>query len=235
MQPDEKATARRERMSADKRQAAILDAAAQLLAKQGWEEVTINDILDAAGISRGGFYHHFSSKDDVLKELVLRFADAASAAARSGMNRSGTDYVDRLSMFLHDAIQWELDHSDEIIGIVSLAMRPGNGPIFLGLSRETERRTLPVLREILSEGVERRTFDLVDVGMTADLFLRVARTRWLEFIKLQQAAREGRHAEARGSLHQRIQAERQTYERLLGLPPGSIELPPEHAFEKLLR
>ena len=222
-------------MSADQRQAAILDAAAQILTTHGWEEVTINEILAAAGISRGGFYHHFSSKDDILEALVLRFADAATAAATTGQGTSGVAIVDRLSSFLRGALQWELDHAEEVMSIVRLARRPGNELLFLGLSKETERRTLPVLKEFLSEGVESGVFELYDVDMTAGLFLRISRTRWLEFIDLQEAARAGAEEDARACLHRRIRAEQQAYERLLDLPSGSIGLPPHSSFARILR
>ncbi|WP_299365578.1 TetR/AcrR family transcriptional regulator [uncultured Paracoccus sp.] len=235
MQPDEKTGARRERMAADQRQHAILDAAAQILATHGWDEITVNEILAAAGISKGGFYHHFSSKDDILAALVLRFADAATAAATAGQGSSGAGFVDRLSAYLCGSLEWELDHAGEVISIVRLAQRAGNGALFLELARETERRTLPALKEILSEGLKSGAFEIEDVDMTADLILRISRTRWLRFIELQDAARAGDRAAALADLHRRRRAEQQAYERLLDFPSGSIQLPPESAFERILR
>lgn len=92
-----------------------------------------------------------------------------------------------------------------------------------------------MLRELLSEGAKYGAFELSDVGMTADLFLRISRTRWLELVDVQDAARAGRMEDARAKLHRRLRAEQQAFERLLDLPPGSIELLPTSSFEKLLR
>ena len=37
-----------------------------LFLSRGWDAVTIADVLDAAGISKGGFYYHLTAKDDLL-------------------------------------------------------------------------------------------------------------------------------------------------------------------------
>ena len=50
----------------------ILNAMAQLLERGSFAELTVADILSAAGVSRGSFYFYFDSKHDVLAELVRR-------------------------------------------------------------------------------------------------------------------------------------------------------------------
>jgi len=45
---------------------AIYDAAIDLFAKKGFDETTIEEITDAAGISRRSFFRYFDSKDDLL-------------------------------------------------------------------------------------------------------------------------------------------------------------------------
>ncbi|MEF3696096.1 TetR/AcrR family transcriptional regulator [Desulfolutivibrio sp.] len=57
----------------DKRRATLLDTAQTVFLEKGYEATTVNDILDAAGLSKGGFYHHFKSKDDVLDALRVRY------------------------------------------------------------------------------------------------------------------------------------------------------------------
>lgn len=47
---------------------AILDAAIRLTRQVGFDKMTIRDICAAAGVTTGAFYHHFSSKEDLLKQ-----------------------------------------------------------------------------------------------------------------------------------------------------------------------
>lgn len=51
----------------------ILDTATKLFLKKGWEETTIQDIIDELGdLSRGAFYHHFKSKDEIIDAVTNR-------------------------------------------------------------------------------------------------------------------------------------------------------------------
>ena len=52
----------------------ILDVAQQLVFTKGYEQMTIQDILDGLHISKGAFYHYFDSKGDLLEALVERMA-----------------------------------------------------------------------------------------------------------------------------------------------------------------
>ena len=55
----------------------ILDAALQLVYTKGYEQMSIQDILDALQISKGAFYHYFNSKGELLEGLINRMIDQA--------------------------------------------------------------------------------------------------------------------------------------------------------------
>ena len=50
----------------------ILQTAEQLLATSSYEALSISEICEKAGVSKGGFYHHFSSKDQIIAVLIGR-------------------------------------------------------------------------------------------------------------------------------------------------------------------
>lgn len=58
----------RRRSQAQETRRAILEAAAQLSRQGGFDKMTIRDVCAAAGVTTGAFYHHFSSKNDLLKQ-----------------------------------------------------------------------------------------------------------------------------------------------------------------------
>ena len=78
----------RRRLAPDERREAILDAAQALFIQQGYDAVTIADVLDAAGISKGGFYHHFTAKEDLLTGIVGRMTQQALAVAGAARERT---------------------------------------------------------------------------------------------------------------------------------------------------
>ncbi|SDJ12288.1 TetR/AcrR family transcriptional regulator [Salimicrobium halophilum] len=63
----------------------IIRTALELFDTQGFHRVSVNQIVKAAGTSKGGFYHHFQSKDELLFVIhdtfityVLKEAEAAT-------------------------------------------------------------------------------------------------------------------------------------------------------------
>jgi AcrR family transcriptional regulator len=55
---------------------AIFDAAIELFAANGFDETTVEEVAQAAGISRASFFRYFSSKDDLLAQNVMKYGDA---------------------------------------------------------------------------------------------------------------------------------------------------------------
>jgi len=53
--------------------AQILRSARRLFNRKGFAEVTIDEIMNDAGLTRGGFYRHFKTKDELYSEALLQF------------------------------------------------------------------------------------------------------------------------------------------------------------------
>ena len=58
----------------------ILAEAARLFLQKGFEKTSMQDIMDATGLSKGAIYHHFASKEDILLRIGERMG-AENAAA----------------------------------------------------------------------------------------------------------------------------------------------------------
>lgn len=58
----------------------LLAIAADLFARQGFRSTTVRDIADAAGILSGSLYHHFSSKEAMVDEVLSSFQDELFSA-----------------------------------------------------------------------------------------------------------------------------------------------------------
>lgn len=71
---------------ADSRAPLVLDAAARLLCRRGYEGTSVRDIARAAGMLPGSLYCHFATKDDLLVAVyergVERIRDAVLAASQ---------------------------------------------------------------------------------------------------------------------------------------------------------
>lgn len=78
----------------------IVEAADRLFYRQGYEHTSFSDIADVVRISRGNFYFHFKTKDEILDAVI----DARLAATRQMLDRwerEGKDPAERIRCFIH--------------------------------------------------------------------------------------------------------------------------------------
>ncbi|AGI91449.1 TetR/AcrR family transcriptional regulator [Streptomyces albidoflavus] len=50
----------------------LLAAATRLFADQGYDRTSVQEIVEAAGVTKGALYHYFGSKEDLLQEVYAR-------------------------------------------------------------------------------------------------------------------------------------------------------------------
>jgi TetR/AcrR family transcriptional regulator, transcriptional repressor for nem operon len=78
----------------------IAEAADDLFYRQGFAHTSFSDIADAVHISRGNFYHHFKTKDDILDAVIaLRLAD--TQAMLDQWQAEGVTPEARIRSFIH--------------------------------------------------------------------------------------------------------------------------------------
>ena len=73
----------------DLREQQILDSAETLLESRGYADMTVGDIAQAAGITRGALYFYFGSKQEVLTALVARISQALHETAGAARDADG--------------------------------------------------------------------------------------------------------------------------------------------------
>lgn len=78
----------------------IVDAADRLFYRHGYEHTSFSDIADAVRISRGNFYYHFKTKDEILDAVInVRLANTRSMLERWDIE--GKHPADRIRSFIH--------------------------------------------------------------------------------------------------------------------------------------
>jgi AcrR family transcriptional regulator len=73
----------RSRERYDERRQEVIDIAARVIAQRGYDATTIDDLVAATGLQRGGLYHYIGGKQDLLIAIHERFLHPLLAQARA--------------------------------------------------------------------------------------------------------------------------------------------------------
>jgi TetR/AcrR family transcriptional regulator, transcriptional repressor for nem operon len=110
----------------------IVACARVMFNRNGFDQVTIDGVMKSAGLTRGGFYNHFSSKEDLYAEAVRSFATCNPFARESeelGGHRSAKEAARRLvELYLSDAVLNDVDQHCPLIALPSDVARAGLEP-----------------------------------------------------------------------------------------------------------
>lgn len=87
----------------DKRKAKILKVAREIFARKPLRDVKMQDIARKAGLSVGGVYWYFKSKDEIIHALLLQNAETNIAALKS-LSEMDMPALARLQMFFEQAV-----------------------------------------------------------------------------------------------------------------------------------
>jgi len=93
------------RLPADLRIQQILDAALAVFSERGFMAARMDDIAHGAGLSKGGLYAHFNSKDEVLNALLMR---SLTPPDLSELRRQRPDTVRHLAEWVVDGAYTQL-------------------------------------------------------------------------------------------------------------------------------
>jgi len=144
----------------------ILDTAEKLFSTIGYEETTVNDILDTIHIAKGTFYYHFKSKAEVLDGIIKRRGDqnmeAAKAIAGSDLPAPQKLLAIMFSQKPKDAAQQEL-----IVAIEAAE----NSRLFVKSLTDILTRLAPLVGDVISQGVKEGVFDTPYPYESAELLL----------------------------------------------------------------
>src|SRR5438105_12388522 len=94
----------------------ILRTAARLFQEQGYDATSMNDVAAALKLSKGGLYHHFQSKDEILFHIMNHAMDITEERV-FGPARRIADPEERLRMLIRLHIDVVLSVRDREIPV----------------------------------------------------------------------------------------------------------------------
>jgi TetR/AcrR family transcriptional regulator, cholesterol catabolism regulator len=160
---------------ANSRRDELLELAATMFAARGLRATTVRDIADGAGILSGSLYHHFSSKEEMVDELLRGFLDRLFARYSEIMD-SLPNPLERLKgLFMASFEAIEHQHAQVVI-YQDEAKRLSSQPRFSYID-DMNRQQRKMWVEVLNQGIDEGYFS---PDLDVDLVYRFIRdTTWV--------------------------------------------------------
>lgn len=139
----------------------LLAAAESCFAQSGFEATGVARICKTAGVSKGAFYHHFSSKDEIFFELLRRWLDGLDHQL-TRLRGHGDDIPQSL-MSMMDILTNVLQDAEKQMAIyLEFMNRAIRDPLVLKSLLEPFHRYRKYFAEMIHEGIAQGTFHDVD-------------------------------------------------------------------------
>jgi AcrR family transcriptional regulator len=140
------------------REDAFIDAAQRLIQTRGYEQFTVQDVLDDVGASKGAFYHYFDSKVDLANAVAERMADQASATIEPLLADPACPAAEKLEALFRSLAAFKAERKDLVLAILRVWLSDDNVLIRDKTRRLATTRLVPWLDRIVRQGVAEGVF-----------------------------------------------------------------------------
>ncbi len=148
IKPEEFAAKRRE----------ILDAAQRLVLTKGYEQMSIQDILDEIQISSGAFHHYFDSRKALLEAIIERIQQEAEKPLLPILHDPNLSAVEKLQGFFDTLDRLRIANKADLVKLLRVWYTDDNALVRLKVDEAVLQQRAPLLTEIVRQGVREGIF-----------------------------------------------------------------------------
>lgn len=204
------------------RRDAFLDVAQRFVQTKGFDAMSIQDLLDQLDASKGAFYHYFDSKQALLEAVVERFADAALVTIAPVLSDANLPAIRKLERIFSGIASFKAQQKEFVLGIIEVWNSDDNAIVREKLRRLTVNRLVPLLSLVIEQGIKEGAFAAESPDETATVLTSL-------MLGFQQQANDLFIARQAGTIgfdvvQRSVAANTEAYERILGIPKGSLTI-----------
>jgi len=200
----------------------ILDYAAHLVYAKGYEQMTIQDLINGLKISRGALYHYFDSKQTMLEALVDRMGEQAANLLLPIVNAPELTSIQKFRRVFETSSRWKFAQKELTVSLMRIWYSDGNAIIRQKMTSGSLKWTAPLVFEpIIRQGIAEGVFTTPHPGPAARIILGITTSLTDDLIKPILASHPD-PAEFQ-ELNAVLDAYFDAIERILGAPAGSLK------------
>lgn len=198
----------------------FVDVAQRLILARGYDQVSVQDVIEATGASKGAFYHYFPSKAALLTAVIDRLVDGGMARFGSAVFDEGRTALEKFAAFLANVADYKAEQRELILGAIQSWMSDENAIVREHFRRELVVRMEPLLVAIVRQGVAEGAFHTDTPEATARVLVSLWQGMSDDITELFFALDAG--TVTFEHLERRLATYAAAFERILGAEPGVL-------------
>ncbi len=136
----------------------ILDVAQHLVYTKGYQQMSIQDILDELKISKGAFYHYFDSKLSLLDGLVERMMNEAVQVLQPIVDATDLPATEKLLRYFAAGSRWKVSRKSFMLDLLRVWYTNSNTLVRQKQAAAAMKRIAPMLATIVRQGITEGVF-----------------------------------------------------------------------------
>lgn len=204
----------------DSRRSEILDTAQQLFYQKGYEQTSIQDLLNAVGIAKGTFYHYFASKQALLEELTERIVTETMAIIQELIDQPDLTAVEKFTRIYLQTHQWKVEHKGFMLDLMRIFYRDDNLRLRYQLMRTSMEHFVALVTQVIEQGVAEGVFVTAYPRVTARITYQLMQNMAEILADLMLHPRP----DIAALLEETVNAYQQATERVLGAAAGTLQI-----------
>jgi len=200
----------------------ILTVAQRLVYTTGFEQMSIQDILNELKISKGAFYHYFDSKMSLLDGLVERMMDEAEQVLQPIVEADNLPAIQKLQRYFATGSRWKVARKSFMLDLMRVWYTDSNSVVRQKQEAAAMKRIAPMLAEIVRQGIAEGVFTSTYPDQIGSMIWGLAQgiaDNVAELLLSEETPADGLQR-----LEAIIGAYSEAMERILGAPAGSLRL-----------
>ena len=202
---------------------AILDVAQRLVYTKGYEQMTIQDMLDDLQISKGAFYHYFDSKQAVLEALVERRGEEVVQLLLPIVHDPVLGALEKLRRFFPTLAQWKTARKDFILALMHILYADENALFRQKARALAVKRVTPLMTTVIRQGIQEGVLTTSYPDQVGEVILSLVLDLGDTIAWLLLSWEPRRDDDVR-RVESTVAAYTDALERALGAPTGSLPL-----------
>jgi len=211
----------------------ILNVARKFFFQKGFDQTSVQDIIDALGIAKGTFYHYFRSKTDLLDKLTDRTTNEIYVSLKP-IVESDMTATDKFNKIFKAASAVTMVNIDVFVVIIKVLFKDENTIIREKMHRNTVKKTTPLYSTIIKQGIAEGIFDVQSPEDVAEILIQIGTNLDETVCRLFLTEREDPDHLVRTMVN-KIKIYQNAIERILAAPKGSIQFYIPGEYENMVR